>query len=213
MKSESDIVRPLSSRAETWLVAGITVFILLASGIGVASRRVEDTGQRLFDWQISAFYDLKQTDQAVYSALLAASEELWWIHDEFLTFGTPEQLADPWPTVEQLSEEYLLPPFAQDVAWSQQGEIQWERIASYSFEGSTVYFGTGGTLPDQSAYLVMLSHVHKGAIWANGEFIWVHPDVNVPSPPTITRDSLIVNGWKEVVPYNGAMEVDRLKGE
>ena len=213
MKSESDVVRPLSSRAETWLVASITVFILLASGIGIAGRRVEDTGQRLFDWQISAFYDLKQTDQAVYSALLAASEELWWIHDEFLTFGTPEQLADPWPTVEQLSEEYLLPPFAQDVAWSQQGEIQWERIASYSFEGSTVYFGTGGTLPDQSAYLVMLSHVHKGAIWANGEFIWVHPDVNVPSPPTITRDSLIFNGWKEVVPYNGAMEVDRLKGE
>ena len=213
MKSESDIVRPLSSRAESWLIAGITVFILLATGIAVASRRVEDTGQRLFDWQISAFYDLKQTDQAVYSALLAASEELWWIHDEFLTFGTPEQLSDPWPTVEQLSEEYLLPPFAQDVAWSQQGEIHWERIASYSFEGSTVYFGTGGTLPGQSAYLVMLSHVHKGAIWANGEFIWVHPDVNVPSPPTITRDSLILNGWKEVVPYNGAMEVNRLRGE
>ena len=212
MKSESDIVRPSRSRAESWLVAGITVFILLASGIGIASRRVEDTGQRLFDWQISAFYDLKQTDQAVYSALLAASEELWWIHDEFLTFGTPEQLADPWPTVGQLSEEYLLPPFAQDVAWSQQGEIHWERIASYSFEGSTVYFGTGGKLPGQSAYLVMLSHVHKGAIWANGETIWVHPDPNVPSPPTIKRDSLIGNSWKEVVPYNGAMEVNRLKG-
>jgi len=212
MKSESDIVRPSRSRAESWLVAGITVFILLASGIGIASRRVEDTGQRLFGWQISAFYDLKQTDQTVYNALLAASEELWWIHDDLLTFGSPEELADPWPTVEQLSVLYLLPPFARDLAWSQQGEIHWERIASYSFEGSTVYFGTGGKLPGQSAYLVMLSHVHKGAIWANGETIWVHPDPNVPSPPTIKRDSLIGNSWKEVVPYNGAMEVNRLKG-
>ena len=212
MSTKTKIVRPLSGRAESWIVAGVITSILLASGIAVASRRVEDTQPRPFDWQISAFYDLNPTDQAVYNALLAASPELWWIHDEFLTFGTPEQLADPWPTVKQLSEEYLLPPFAQDVAWSQQGETNWERIASYSFEGSTVYFGSGGKLPGQSAYLVMLSHVHKGAIWANGETIWVHSNVNAPSPPTIKRDSLIVNGWKEVVPYSGAMEVDRLRG-
>ena len=212
MSTETNIVKPLSSRTESWLIAGVTVLIIFASGIAIAGRGGEDTLPRLFDWQISAFYDLNPTDQAVYNALLAASEELWWIHDEFLTFGTSEELADPWPTIEQLSVEYLLPPFAEDLAWSQQGETQWERIASYSFEGSTVYFGSGGTLPGQSAYLIMLSHVHKGAIWANGETIWVHPDVNIPSPPTIKRDSLIVNGWKEVVPYSGAMEVDRLKG-
>ena len=212
MNTKNDIVRPSSSRAESWLVCVVVALILLASGIGVGQRRVVDYFPRLFDWQISAFYDLKPTDQAVYSALLAASEELWWIHGDLLYFGTEEERADPWPTAEQLSLDFLMPPFAKDVAWSQQGETNWERVASYSFEGSTVYFGSGGKVPGQSAYLVMLSHVHKGASYANGATIWVHPDPNVPSPDTIKRDSLIVNGWKEVVPYNGAMEVDRLKG-
>jgi hypothetical protein len=34
----------------------------------------------------------------------------------------------------------------------------------------------------------------------------------VAAPDTVVRDSLILNGWKEVVPYSGAMEVERLKG-
>ena len=161
MNTETEIVQPSSSRAESWLISGVVALILLVSGIAVGQRRVVDFFPRLFDWQISAFYDLKPTDQAVYNALLAASEELWWIHGDLLYFGTEEEQADPWPMVEEL-KEYLIPPFAKDAAWSQQGETNWERVASFSFEGSTVYFGSGGKVPGQSAYLVMLSHVHKG---------------------------------------------------
>jgi hypothetical protein len=42
--------------------------------------------------------------------------------------------------------------------------------------------------------------------------MWLHPDPNAPAPTTIKTDSLIVNGWKEIVPYSGAIEVERLKG-
>ena len=87
------------------------------------------------------------------------------------------------------------------------------KLTLCDFEGSTVYFGSKGKLPNQSAYLINLSHVHKGASYVNGSTIWIHPKPNVSAPSNVTRDSLIANGWKEVVPYSGAMEVERLKGK
>jgi hypothetical protein len=206
------VVRPASGRIETGAIATIAVLILTASGVYVSQRESEDSLQRLFDWQISAFYDMNATDQAIYNALTVASEELWWIHGDLLFFANGDMTAETWPTVEELNEYYVLPPFARDMAWSQQGEVEWERAAAFSFEGSTVYFGSGGKNEGQSAYLIMLSHVHKGASYADGATIWVHADPNVAMPTTVKRDSLIVNGWREVVPYSGAMEVERLKG-
>jgi hypothetical protein len=210
--ARADIVAPASGRLETLSLAGVIIAILASAALAIDRRQVEDGEAPLFDWQISAFYDLNSTDQAVYNAMLAASEELWYIHGDMLTFGTEAERADPWPTVEVLDAEYLMPPFARDMAWSQQGSVRWERVASFSFEGSTVYFGSGGQAAGQSAYLLMLSHVHKGASYTNGATIWVHDDANVAAPDTVVRDSLILHGWKEVVPYSGAMEVERLKG-
>ncbi len=205
-------VKPLSGRVETGVIAGVVTAILVLSGAAVGLRQVEEQEQRLFGWQISAFYDMNPTDQAIYNALTVASEELWWIHGDLLFYRSADDTVDPWPTVEELDEFHVLPPFTRDMAWTQQGEVEWQRVASFSFEGSTVYFGSGGKNEGQSAYLIMLSHVHKGASYTDGATIWVHPDPNVPPPTTIKRDSLIVNGWLEVVPYSGAMEVERLKG-
>lgn len=212
MSVHAEIVEPSNGRVESWVVGSLAIGLIAAAGIAFAMRSTEDTHARLLDWQISAFYDLNATDQAVYNALLAASEELWLAHGEILYFGTEEQKADPWPTVKSLDEDYFMPPFARDLAWQQQGRIEWERIASFSFEGSAVYFGSGGTAPGQSAYLLQLSHVHKGASYTDGATVWVHTDPNVAAPDTVKRDSLIVNGWREVVPYSGAMEVERLRG-
>jgi hypothetical protein len=189
-----------------------TLAVLSIGGVAVQQRQVDDEPARLFDWQISAFYDMNASDQAIYNALSTAATELWWIHGDLLYYSEPERASDPWPTVQELDEEYVLPPFTKDIAWSRHGELQWQRVASFSFEGSAVYHGSGGSVPGQSAYLVMLSHVHKGASYADGATIWIHPDPNAAAPQTIKRDSLIVNGWKEVVPYSGAMEVERLRG-
>lgn len=212
MTTGAEVVAPTGSRVESSLV-GVAVFaILVVSGIGIDFRQVEDSQQRLFDWQVSAFHDLNAADQAIYNALLAASEELWWLHGDLLNFGTEEQKANPWPTVEFLDEEYLMPPFTRDMFWSQHGEVEWRRVASFSFEGSAVYFGSAGGLPGQSAYLLRLSHVHKGASYTNGATVWIHSNPTVEAPDTVNRDSLIANGWEEVVPYSGEMEVERLKG-
>ena len=124
--------------------------------------QVDNYEPRLFGWQISSFYDLKPTDQAIYNALVTASDELWWIHGGRLQFPTPGESTEPWPTVPELDEQYALPPFVRDLAWQQQGKVEWQRIAAFSFEGSTVYYGAGGGVPGQGAYLLVLSHVHKG---------------------------------------------------
>jgi len=208
-----EIVRPNGGRKETFIVAAVVAGILAVNAAEVSARRTDASEPRLLEWQISAFYDLDSADQAIYNALSAAAEELWWAHGELLTFGTEEERANPWPTVEQLDADYLMPPFHRDASWAAQGEVEWQRIASFSFEGSAVYFGSGGKLDGQSAYLLSLSHTHKGATYADGASVWVHADPNAAPPDTVKRDSLILNGWKEVVPYSGAMEVKRLKGE
>lgn len=212
MTARTRIVRPAGSRGETLAIAGVVASILFIGGFAVDRRQVDDTGQRLFDWQISAFYDMSDADQAIYNALSTASVELWWLHGDLLYYSGEERAKDPWPYVRELDEDYVMAPFARDVAWRQHGEVRWQRVASFSFEGSTVYHGSGGKLPGQSAWLLMLSHVHKGASYADGATIWVHSDPDAPAPQTVKRDSLIVNGWKEVVPYSGAMEVERLQG-
>jgi hypothetical protein len=206
------VVRPRGSRRETLAVAGTIAAILVVGGLLVNARQVDNFEVRLFGWQISSFYDLQPADQAIYNALITASDELWWIHGGRMQFATLGDGTDPWPTVAELDTEFELPPFVKDLAWSQHGRVRWERVAAFSFEGSTVYYGGGGTVPGQGAYLLVLSHVHKGASYADGAAMWLHPDPNAPAPTTIKTDSLIVNGWKEIVPYNGAVEVERLKG-
>lgn len=212
MSAAVTIVRPRGSRRETVLLAASIAVVLVVGGALVDARQVDNYEPRLFGWQISSFYDLKPTDQAIYNALVTASDELWWIHGGRLQFPTPGESTDPWPTVPELDADYALPPFVRDLAWQQQGKVEWQRIAAFSFEGSTVYYGAGGGVPGQGAYLLVLSHVHKGASYADGAQMWLHPDPNAPAPTTIKTDSLIVNGWKEIIPYSGAMEVERLKG-
>jgi hypothetical protein len=206
------VVEPSDRRSEDWIIGLLAGAVVLMTLTAALLRGNDRAPEPLFDWQISAFYDLNPADQAIYNALEAAGEELWYIHSDLLYFGDEAQKASPWPPVSDLDEFYLMPPFVKDVAWSQQGEIEWQLVASFSFEGSAVYFGSSGKLDDQSAYLLALSHTHKGAGYKDAAKVWIHDDPHVEAPDTVTRDSLIVNGWKEVVPYSGAMEVERLKG-
>ncbi len=212
------IVRPRNGRLETALVVAAIAAILLVGNALVKATQVDNYMPRLFGWQISSFYDLNPTDQAIYNALVTASDELWWIYGGRMEFPEPGQEDEPWPSVDDLDQIYSLPPFVKDVAWEQTGRVQWERIVTFSkvggkaFEGSAVYYGKSGTLPGQGTYLLVLTHVHKGASYADGAQMWIHSDANAPPPTTVKQDSLIANGWKEIIPYSGAVEVERLKG-
>jgi hypothetical protein len=219
MTSGARVVRPRSGRRETLALIGATVPLLLVCGGLVSARKVDNYEPRLFGWQISSFYDLNPTDQAIYNGLVTAGEELWWIYGGRLAY--PEPGKNAWPTAEELDEQYELVPFVKDLAWQQHGRVHWQRAAEFSCEanapncrldGATVYHGSGGQVPGQSAYLLVLSHIHKGASYWDGATMWLHPDPNAPAPDKFKTDSLIVDGWKEIIPYLGSNEVERLRG-
>ena len=211
MTLAAELVAPAGSSRETLSVIGAVVLIFAFAAVVIGLRQTDDPARRLYNWQISAFHDLSGADQAIYNALLTASNELWWIHNDLLIFEGGDIAKVHWPTIEELETYYVVPPFAQDVAASQNGSVQWQRAAAFAFEGATVYFGNQGRLPSQSSYLLVLSHAHKGASYTNAAQVWVHEDNAADMPETVKRDALIRGGWREVVPYTGAMEVERLR--
>jgi hypothetical protein len=133
---------------------------------------------------------------------LYASAETLWVNYEY---------EKQWTLIEDLEfPDYGVAPFAKDVSWKQTGEVQWSLIKTFSFEGATAYFGNRGRIAEQGAYLLILGHAHKGASYNNHSTVWLHPDRHVEAPATIVRESLIRNGWREVVPYSGNSELRRL---
>ncbi len=207
----SSTVRPKSGRQETIAIALVFLAILIVAGVAISQRQVVNPLPRLYDWQLSAFYDLSKTDQAIHTSLITAIPELWLLHADLLSLQKRGKSKEAWPDIEQLAEYYYVAPFAKDLFWSQNGEVKWARVTEFSLEGSTVYHGYGGTNDQQSAYLVVLSHAHKGATFNSVGNIWVHPNPNAAAPNTVVRDSLIRGGWKQVVPYSGAMERKRIR--
>lgn len=196
------IVRPYGAGRETQLFVLACAVIVISMGFFARVNAQNETGETLTDWQISAFSGLKGPDQAIYNALDTLTIDLWDLYE----------FERKWPTVQGLAEDYQYPPFAHDVLWKQNGEVQWELNREYTFDGATVYYGHGGRVPGQGAYLFVLTHAHKGTGWANVSIVWRHADPNAPAPATVNIDSLVRNGWKQVVPWRGDGEVRRLRG-
>jgi hypothetical protein len=80
-------------------------------------------------------------------------------------------------------------------------------------QGSTLYLGTDGQLPGQGSFLVVIGHVHAGFTNNNAIVIWWNEANHVEMPESGFRDGLILSGWREVVPYSGEQEVNRIYGE
>ncbi len=228
-------VAPKSARQETLAVGLVIVVVAIIAGVAISQRQIVNPLPRLYDWQLSSFYDLNKTDQAIHSSLISAIPEMWILHADLLAqkagSKTEDSLPnkvedsplskvedsqsskaeDSWPDVDQLAEYYFVAPFAKDLFWSQYGEVTWARVTTFSFEGSTVYHGNGGSADQQSAYLVVLSHAHKGASFSSSGTIWMNADAYAPAPNEVVRDALIRKGWKQVVAYSGDMERRRIR--
>lgn len=157
------------------------------------------------DWQLSSFHDLNEIDSAIYNSLDLAGDEVFYY--QFYISGD-------WPSLEELYD-YLLPPFYKDKSWEQQGAVQWsmKNIAdTVEKTGNITYHGSGGNIAGQSAYLLIVTHSHAGFGAADAHSVWLNKDVNAPVPDIVKKNSLILNGWRQVVAYTGKMEVDRVKG-
>jgi hypothetical protein len=75
-----------------------------------------------------------------------------------------------------------------------------------------MYLGTDGKLPGQGSFLLIIGHVHAGFQNNNAIVIWYNASKHVEMPESGFRDKLILQGWREVVPYSGDLEVKRLFG-
>ncbi len=158
------IVPPRSGKLEAALVALTVVVILAVGGALIKATQVDNFEPRLFGWQISSFYDLNPTDQAIYNALVTASDELWWIWGGRIEFPAPGEEDEPWPSVDSLDQQYNLPPFVKDVQWEQTGRVKWQRIQAFANtgnqDGNSSYFGIGRHGAGSGRRILARAHAH-----------------------------------------------------
>lgn len=207
-------VRPAGARFEGLALFAVTVLILGALALYVRELGREGNVEPLYAWQISAFDGLTGADQAVYNSLYTVKDEIPFIYDDINRFNEPGQKFR-WPNLQDF-QDWLLPPFYQDTSWEQNGSLTWtlyEPLPEGEMQGSTMYLGTGGTLPNQGSFLLVIGHVHAGITNNNSIVIWWNKANRVAMPESGFRDQLILQGWREVVPYSGAQEVKRLFGD
>jgi hypothetical protein len=207
-------VRPAGSRHEGLALAGASLIVISILAAYVRLEGRDDTPQAILEWQVSAFSTLTGADQAIYNSLYTVKDEIPYIYDDINMFNRPGELFR-WPDLE-VFQDYLLPPFFRDTSWVQNGSLQWslyEPLPEGEMQGSTMYLGTDGSLPDQGSFLLVIGHVHAGITNNNSIVIWWNPANHVEMPESGFQDGLILRGWKEVVPYSGDQEVERLFGD
>lgn len=200
--ASSYTVPPGINRWEHGLVAAALVVMIACTLFYAEKFGVEEKVQTILDWQVSAYSGLTGVDQAIYNELLVAADEIYWMN----------YFEGRWPTDEDF-QNALLPPFYRDASWERNGAVSWtlkDVVQEGEAQGLTLYHGGGGTLPGQGAYLLVIDHKHAGGSQVSSSNIWWHPDANAPVPPTSKTASIILQGWKQVVPYQGRDEYERL---
>ena len=207
-------VRPSGSRYEGLVLITITLMLSACLAVYVNEHGRNEEVEVLYEWQVSAFRSLAGADQAIYNSLYTVKDEIPYIYDDINRWNGPDEKFR-WPNLQNF-QDYLLPPFFEDTSWEQNGSLQWtlyEPLPEGEMQGSTMYLGTDGALPDQGSFLLVIGHVHAGFINTNAIVIWWNEAHHAEMPQSGFGDSLIVRGWREVVPYSGDQEVERIYGE
>ena len=207
-------VRPSGSRYEGLALSAITVTLLAGLALYIKERGQTEVVEQIYDWQVSAFNALADPDLAIYNSLFSVMDEIPYIYDDINYFNEPGEKFH-WPNLQDF-QDYLLPPFLKDTSWERNGSLQWtlyEPLPEGEMQGSTMYLGTAGLLPGQGSFLLVIGHVHAGFTNTNAIVIWWNEKGLVDMPESGFRDSLILRGWREVVPYTGDQEVRKIYGE
>ena len=207
-------VRPAGNRYEGFVIAAVTLIVIAILAGYVRLNGRNDTPEALYDWQVSAFATLTGADQAIYNSLYTVKDEIPYMYDDINMFNGPGEKFR-WPNLDDM-QNYLLPPFYRDTSWEQNGSLQWslyEPLPEGEMQGSTMYLGTDGSQRNQGSFLLVIGHVHAGFTNNNAIVIWWNAANHVEMPESGFRDGLILAGWKEVVPYSGEQEVERIYGD
>lgn len=207
-------VRPAGARLEALALIAAAVLVAGMLALWIRQHGRTETRQSLYEWQVSAFDTLTGPDQAIYNALEAAQYDIIYLYDDLNLMNAPGQIFR-WPSIQDLQES-LVPPFVQDGSWQQNGSLRWalhEPLGEGEMQGSVMYLGTGGAMAGQGSFLLVIGHVHAGFTNNNAVVIWWNAKNQVDMPQSGFRDSLILQGWRQVVPHSGAAEIRRLFGE
>ncbi len=208
------LIRPAAGRHETVVVGLVTIAVLSVLGLYVRTNGRADDNVKLYEWQVSAFSALQGPDQAIYNSLYTVKDEIPYLYDDINMFNEPGQKFR-WPNIKDF-EDSLMAPFQHDRSWEQNGSLQWslhEPLAEGEMQGSTMYLGTDGKVSGQGSFLLVIGHVHAGFTNNNSIVIWWNAKNHVGMPQSGFRDSLILQGWREVVAHSGADEVKRIFGD
>jgi len=207
-------VRPAGAQYEALMLALATVAVIGVLALYVHERGRHPAKEPLYDWQVSAFDTLTGADQSIYNALFTAKDDIPYIYDD-INLTTPDDAVFRWPSLQDLQDNEL-PPFIEDRSWKQNGSLKWtlyEPLAKGEMQGSTMYLGTDGAQPKQGSFLLVIGHSHAGVQNKNVIAIWWNAKNHVLMPQSGFRDGLILQGWREVVPHNGAQEIKRIFGD
>lgn len=238
----STLVRPMSGRWESLALALATVAVIASLTGYVMLRPEKVGPPKALSWQVRSFDGLNTVDQAIHSALLPAGEEIIWNNNDtggWITLERAQKIFLPpfyrdafWKTNGEVHWQLILPgshlahapsadhdhdDSAADTPAAAPATAPADQAPSAvsqatQGQGATVYYGSGGHAPGQSAYLLIIGHAHAGVMWNNQATIWVHRNPNAPYPDIVKPESLVGEGWRQVIPYDGASEVERVKG-
>ena len=207
-------VKPAGARYEGWALLAATLVVIATLTVYVRVNGKETGPPKLYDWQVSSFGELQGADQAIYNALYTVKDEIPLIFDDINAFNAPG-VKFRWPDLQDF-EDVLLPPFYKDTSWEQNGSVTWRLYAPLpegEMQGSTMYLGTDGKLPMQGSFLLIIGHVHAGFTNTNAIVIWWNKQNHMDMPESGFNDTLIRQGWRQVVAYSGGDEVKRLFGD
>jgi hypothetical protein len=209
---EIEIVRPANGRSESLALFVAVLIVLAVFGATVLLRNKTVERKPLLDYQINGFKDLSSFEQGTYNDLYASTMEI---------IGAYEDNDYHWPTVSELSEQYIS-PFIQDQAWKARGKLAWKReIIVEKDMHAALYLGTTSDESISGSFLLAMSFQNQSNTPQKNPFslinqdmlfkIWYQKGSNVLFPRKTDKQNLIMKGWKEIVPYRGEDEIDRLK--
>jgi len=205
--AETVIVKPVRQRGEAFFVALSVLAILLTAGCMIFFRSRVAKNPALKSYQVSAFFALPPTAQAIFMDLYTSGFDIDGMH---------RKNGEVWPPISTL-EDSLIPPFEKNTVWESRGRIRW---LLYPMDDARVhraaYIGKSNDSIVTGSFISLFEHFHTldGAYFTGVNkrtpfTIWYKSGMFV-LPKDFSEGTLIASGWREVIPYRGADELKKL---
>ena len=205
------VVKAYETRSESIGVLLTVGALLLMAIVLIAPQRSDESEKRFAAHQLDALTDLSELEQALFVSLVTAGNEIAIYHDI-------EGIG--WPTIEELADDGVVPFDTSSVVDSQTFH-RWRFVDTDEPNlHLAIYIGDSNDTSNIGNFILLLSHEHKhepdidadmaGVLDEHFE-IWYDRAGESLQPNRYNDPQLIQEGWKEIVAYEGADEVRRIR--